>query len=115
MTIQSSSPPRACFNLAESIDRRSEIAERWPLRAAIRLQRDVKQPVLSLFESFKNRGFLAFVGIWLAINYLIGKEPGLVTGEDTQIAWEAHIGGFLTGLLLFKFFDPHNPTDSNSG
>ncbi|MCP4071933.1 MAG: rhomboid family intramembrane serine protease [Hyphomicrobiales bacterium] len=81
--------------------------------AAIRLQRDVKKPVLPLTESFKNRGFLAFVGVWFAINYLIGMEPGLVTGEDTQIAWEAHIGGFLTGLLLFKFFDPMVPENSN--
>jgi len=30
---------------------------------------------------------------------------GLPGGEQS-IAWEAHIGGFLAGLLLFPLFDP---------
>ncbi|MDB5651268.1 MAG: hypothetical protein JWL62_2788, partial [Hyphomicrobiales bacterium] len=25
------------------------------------------------------------------------------------IAWEAHVGGFLAGLLLFSWFDPKHP------
>ncbi len=77
--------------------------------AAIRLQRDVEKPVLGLFQSFKNRGFLGFVLIWFLINLLIGFNPGLIAGEETQIAWQAHIGGFLSGLLLFKFFDIAQP------
>jgi membrane associated rhomboid family serine protease len=26
---------------------------------------------------------------------------------DASIAWEAHIGGFVVGLLLFPLLDPH--------
>jgi len=83
--------------------------------AAIRLPRDVSSPVLSLFESFKNRGFLAFVAIWFALNLVIGLQPGLVVGEGTQIAWQAHVGGFLTGLLLFRIFDTGKYTGFKDG
>jgi len=83
--------------------------------AAIRLQRDVTRPVLSLVESFKNRGFLAFVAIWFALNLFVGLQPGLVAGEGSLIAWQAHVGGFLTGLLLFRFFDPGNSFHTERG
>jgi len=26
--------------------------------------------------------------------------------EGVSVAWQAHIGGFLAGLLLFSLFDP---------
>jgi membrane associated rhomboid family serine protease len=29
----------------------------------------------------------------------IGAEPG-------SVAWQAHIGGFVAGLVLFSLFDP---------
>lgn len=78
--------------------------------AAIRLDRDVTKPVLGLKESFKNRGFLAFIGVWLFINLLVGLEPGILTGDvsggGSQIAWQAHMGGFLVGLFGFSLFDP---------
>jgi membrane associated rhomboid family serine protease len=28
-------------------------------------------------------------------------------GGEQSLAWQAHIGGFLAGLLLFAVFDPH--------
>jgi len=27
-------------------------------------------------------------------------------GTGATVAWEAHIGGFLVGLLAFRWFDP---------
>jgi len=33
----------------------------------------------------------------------------LLVGEGQSIAWEAHVGGFLAGLLLFSVFDPVQP------
>jgi len=30
-------------------------------------------------------------------------------GENQSVAWEAHVGGFLAGLLLFSQFDPVHP------
>jgi membrane associated rhomboid family serine protease len=29
--------------------------------------------------------------------------PGV---DDAEVAWQAHIGGFVAGLLLFALFDP---------
>ena len=34
----------------------------------------------------------------------LGSMP--LAGEDQAVAWQAHIGGFLAGLLLFSWFDP---------
>jgi membrane associated rhomboid family serine protease len=61
-------------------------------------------PRLSVAESLSNRTVLIYVGIWFAINFLAAF--GFSTpGEGSQIAWEAHIGGFLCGFLAFGFFD----------
>ncbi len=68
--------------------------------------RNVNLPRLSLLETFMNRQLLAFIGLWFAINYLFGA--GLVSPSlgGSGIAWQAHIGGFLAGLLLFAPLDP---------
>ena len=81
--------------------------------AAIRLQGDVDAPVLPLTAAITNRTFVAFVSIWFVFNLLIGLYPELITGDDTKIAWQAHVGGFLTGLLLFRLFDPKTIANSN--
>jgi len=47
-----------------------------------------------------------FIGVWFAINLLFGLQSGLMPGAEGLIAWQAHIGGFLAGLLLFPLFDP---------
>lgn len=59
-------------------------------------------PAPPLLEVMADRRVLTFVGIWFAINLLFG----LWDGQFGAIAWEAHIGGFLAGLLLFSAFDP---------
>jgi membrane associated rhomboid family serine protease len=46
-----------------------------------------------------------FTIIWLVLNCLVPLLP-LVIGQDVGIAWQAHIGGFFTGLLLVPFFEP---------
>lgn len=64
-------------------------------------------------ESFaglvRNRNVIIFLLVWLATNYLsaILAQPLGIT--DASIAWEAHVGGFLVGLLLFPVMDPHTP------
>ncbi len=68
--------------------------------------RDVSQlPADSILQTFSNRQALAFVGIWFLINFLFGAGIVNIAGEGTVIAWEAHIGGFLAGFLLFAWFD----------
>jgi membrane associated rhomboid family serine protease len=49
---------------------------------------------------------LAFILVWFVVNLLFGMNSGLLPGASGPIAWEAHVGGFLAGLLLFPLFDP---------
>ena len=51
-----------------------------------------------------NRQAMFFLLAWLAVNVLLGAFPQAV-GVSSAIAWEAHVGGFLFGLLFFSFFD----------
>ena len=47
-----------------------------------------------------SRQILPFSAIWAAVN-LVTAMTGLgVGGESGLIAWQAHLGGFLTGLVL---------------
>jgi membrane associated rhomboid family serine protease len=65
-----------------------------------------RAPALPLQQTFRDRRTLRFILLWLAINIatgLAGVPLGLVEGS---IAWEAHLGGFMTGLILFSFLDP---------
>jgi membrane associated rhomboid family serine protease len=62
-------------------------------------------PAPPLRETLRNRRVLAFVGIWFGVNLVFGLTSagsGLVNGA---VAWDAHIGGFIGGLLLFSWFD----------
>lgn len=67
-------------------------------------------PRLSLVEALTSRMVVMFVLFWFAGNLLIAFGIPLVGGDMGQVAWEAHIGGFLFGFLLFGLFDPQ-PAD----
>ncbi|MFT6510142.1 MAG: membrane associated rhomboid family serine protease [Parvibaculaceae bacterium] len=60
----------------------------------------------TLFQSLSDRRTLIFVGLWVGLNFLFGVSGLSPNGATVSIAWEAHLGGFLAGLLLFGFFDP---------
>jgi membrane associated rhomboid family serine protease len=45
-------------------------------------------------------------GIWIALNIFFGVFGGTPGAEGEQVAWAAHIGGFLYGLVAFGFFVP---------
>lgn len=45
-----------------------------------------------------------FTLIWIVLNAVIPLLP-LITGERFEIAWQAHLGGFLAGLLLVPVFE----------
>ena len=65
-----------------------------------------RAPALPLVQTFRDRRTLRFIILWLAINIatgLAGVPLGLTEGS---IAWEAHLGGFLIGLLTFSLIDP---------
>ncbi len=63
-------------------------------------------PAQPLADCFRNQQVLVFVAIWFGLNLLFGLQGSPVTGASANIAWQAHIGGFLAGLALFPFFDP---------
>lgn len=72
-----------------------------------------KQPAPPLLESLRNKRVFTFLLVWFLLNFLFGLSAVSSGLTETGIAWEAHAGGFLTGLLLFRFFDPVQPTVPN--
>ncbi len=63
-------------------------------------------PALPLRDVLSDARVLAFLAVWFGINILFGLGSQSITGGDEVIAWQAHIGGFLAGLVLFSWFDP---------
>ena len=64
-------------------------------------------PAAPLIDVLRDVRFLLFLGVWMGLNALFGLGAvsfGVEPGQ--QIAWQAHIGGFFAGLLLFTAFDP---------
>jgi membrane associated rhomboid family serine protease len=64
-------------------------------------------PALPLLATFRDFRFILFLVVWMGLNVLFGLG-GLSFGTEPgqQIAWQAHVGGFLAGLVLFTAFDP---------
>lgn len=60
---------------------------------------------LSVAGSLSSRTVLAFLAVWMAVNAFTGLAGG-IPGVSGQIAWEAHVGGFLAGFLLIGLFPP---------
>ena len=56
-----------------------------------------------------SRQILMFAGVWAAINLMAGLTGLGMGGPDGPIAWQAHLGGFLAGLLLCGAFDALRP------
>ena len=62
-------------------------------------------PLLPIFS----RQTLVFTGILAAINVLMAVSGLSIGGESGQVAWQAHLGGFVAGLLLCGPFDALRP------
>jgi len=71
-----------------------------------------RAPLLSLLASLADRRILIAVAAWTLLNILVAWAAPYVLGE--HIAWEAHLGGFFTGLLTFGLFDPKPPVHHDS-
>ena len=63
-------------------------------------------PAISLRGVLSDMRVMLFVAVWFGINILFGLGSFPITGGEHPVAWQAHIGGFLAGLLLFFWFDP---------
>ena len=62
-------------------------------------------PLESLSKTLTDRRILTVLGFWVVLNIVFGVGVVSIAGTEGDIAWEAHIGGFLFGLLCFGFFD----------
>jgi membrane associated rhomboid family serine protease len=61
-------------------------------------------------EILTNRRALIFTLIWIAVTLFSGASgwTGASFMQDARIAWEAHLGGFVAGLLAFYWLDRRN-------
>jgi membrane associated rhomboid family serine protease len=62
-------------------------------------------PTQGLGDLLRNRRAALFLAIWFGTNLLFGLIATPLGITDASIAWEAHIGGFVVGLLLFPVIE----------
>lgn len=68
-------------------------------------------PALPLSGIVRDGRVLTFLAVWFGMNFLFGIGTLPIAGADQVVAWQAHIGGFVAGLLLFALFDPRTPRE----
>jgi len=52
---------------------------------------------------------LPIAGIWIALNVFFGIFGGTPGAGGEPVAWMAHVGGFIYGLLAIRLFVPRRP------
>ena len=72
-----------------------------------------KVPAQSLWRALRDRRVLAFLAVWFGVNIIFGIGSIAIGADGASVAWQAHIGGFVAGLLLFSMFDPVPPAASD--
>ena len=78
-----------------------------PLRLIGNNQDDAyRVPALPLLAVLRDPRVLVFLAVWFGLNIVFGLGSIGLDGGEQAIAWQAHIGGFLAGLLGFAAFDP---------
>ncbi len=65
-----------------------------------------KVPAAPLAVALRDPRILVFLLAWFGLNLLMGIGTIAMPGVEGSIAWQAHIGGFIAGLVLFSVFDP---------
>ncbi|MGV3553213.1 rhomboid family intramembrane serine protease [Rhizobium sp.] len=72
-----------------------------PLLGSDRVRAAQYAPRLGMIEALGKRSVISFIVFWMIFNVV-------VAGVDSSqnIAWQAHLGGFLFGYLTFGLFDP---------
>jgi membrane associated rhomboid family serine protease len=63
-------------------------------------------PAQPLLRALRDPRVVGFLAVWFGLNIIFGTGAISIGAEGASVAWQAHIGGFLAGLLLFSLFDP---------
>jgi membrane associated rhomboid family serine protease len=63
-------------------------------------------PALTLVGTLRDGRSMTFIILWFAMNFVFGISGFMAPGVEGTIAWQAHVGGFLAGLIAFSFLDP---------
>jgi membrane associated rhomboid family serine protease len=63
-------------------------------------------PAQSLLRALRDPRVLGFLAVWFGVNIIFGIGSLAIGADGASVAWQAHIGGFFAGLLLFSLFDP---------
>jgi membrane associated rhomboid family serine protease len=71
-------------------------------------------PALSLSRALRNPRVLGFLAVWFGVNIIFGVTSLAIGTDGASVAWQAHIGGFFAGLILFSWFDPIPRLRSNA-
>jgi len=72
-------------------------------------------PAAPLSAMLRDPRILAFLAVWFGVNFIFGMGAVTMPGTEGTVAWQAHIGGFLAGLLGFALFDPVRPFTPDAG
>jgi membrane associated rhomboid family serine protease len=67
---------------------------------------DYRVPAVPLLQALREPAVIVFLLVWFGLNFVFGLWASPLIGQNEVVAWQAHIGGFLAGLLLFPWFDP---------
>ena len=68
---------------------------------------------MTLAETLRDRRILMAIAGWTVLNVVLAWGAAGLT-EAAGIAWEAHLGGFYAGLLLYGFFDRPPPAEDDA-
>src|SRR3954453_17693279 len=71
-------------------------------------------PALSLSHALREPRVLGFLAVWFGVNIIFGMGSIAIGSEGASVAWQAHIGGFVAGLILFALFDPVPGTSAHA-
>ncbi len=55
---------------------------------------------------------LTFVVLWLVFNFIFGVIGMGLFGMEGEVAWEAHLGGFIAGFALMSIFGTRLPLNT---
>ncbi|HSO47977.1 MAG TPA: rhomboid family intramembrane serine protease [Rhizobiaceae bacterium] len=84
-------------------------AARFAFQPGRRRGLNIHGPALPLAKSLTDTRFLSFLAVWMGLNFVFGSGLVPIAGDGASIAWQAHVGGFVAGILAFSFLDKPSP------